>query len=423
MSAITDELDKITAALGALYALVLPESSHVIYVSAGASLQTAVDTAQDGAILVLEPGIYPGTLTLNRPITIRSAADVPAGRIQTATINTWIVGTDQGVIVTGPDVTLLGLGIKSSNPNQTLVDVTGPRFTLDRCGVLGGPDGQHRGVQLNGAGAALWGCVVDGCWLPGREAQAVAGWDGTRDIVISDCFLAGGSQAVLFGGADSSSADRVPTHIQIMHSTLTKDPGWAAKGAQVKCAFELKSAIDVSLTDCVLEYAGTSGGQGAYLILLTVRNQDGTAPWSTVQNVTIERCLCRYGGGCVNILGLDDHTTSVGMTNVTIRNVAFTNIDHLGPTGGNGRGIQFMGAPDRVTIEACTIEAQHLLSQMYFIAPAPTNLVLKNLKMSPSEYGLKIDDGGSGVAAVQAFAPDAVIQIAATDAGASGYPT
>jgi hypothetical protein len=91
---------------------------------------------------------------------------------------------------------------------------------------------------------------------------------------------------------------------------LSKNPAWYAQHVQIKNAFELKCAINVKLTNSILEYAGTSAGQGAYLIVLTPRNQDGGAPWSTVQNVLIENCIGRYAGGVAQFLGRDDGNES-----------------------------------------------------------------------------------------------------------------
>jgi hypothetical protein len=181
--------------------------------------------------------------------------------------------------------------------------------------------------------------------------------------------------------------------------------------------------VDFEMTDCVLEYGGISEGQGGYLILLSVRNQDGTAPWTTIQHVVIERCRARYGGSGIKILGQDDGQPSVRMTDVVIDNLYLSDLDPQGITGGDGRGVTFMGGADGVTIQHTTIEGTNLGSSMYMIAPWATALTLRNIRLPESAYGMKLDAGGSGVDAWLEAMPDAVIEdVSLTATGASDYP-
>ena len=46
-------------------------------------------------------------------------------------------------------------------------------------------------------------------------------------------------------------------------------------------------------------------GQNGFAILFTVRNQDGHAPWSTVEDVTLTNNILRHSSSAVNILGRD----------------------------------------------------------------------------------------------------------------------
>jgi len=60
----------------------------------------------------------------------------------------------------------------------------------------------------------------------------------------------------------------------------------------------------------VLEYS-RADAQNGIAILFTVRNQDGQAPWSVVQDVTFSNNVVRHAAGGVNILGVDDlHPTN-----------------------------------------------------------------------------------------------------------------
>jgi hypothetical protein len=91
--------------------------------------------------------------------------------------------------------------------------------------------------------------------------------------------------------------------------------------------------------------------------------------------------------------------------------------------GGDARGVCILGGPDALTMENITVEATYLGTSMYLIPPPyPTNMVLRNMKFSPSEYGMKIDGGGSGVDAWQAAMPDAIIELTPEDEGATDVP-
>src|SRR5581483_7829269 len=159
--------------------------------------------------------------------------------------------------------------------------------------------GQRRGIRAEGTATQIVRTYVGEIWRVGLETQAVGCSNGCNDLLIDDCTLMGAAQAFMAGGADSDSEAAMPQNITIRNSTLTKDPAWYTKHAQIKNALELKAAINVTVEDCLLEYAGISEGQGGYVIVLTPRNQDGHAPWSRVQNVLFNRCRARFGGGAV----------------------------------------------------------------------------------------------------------------------------
>jgi len=402
-----------------------PPAGNTIPVSAGTPLQPVIDGAPDWSVLVLEPGTYSGSLVLRKPVIVQPSVPVPDGRATAAGLGVIIVGgtDDDTISVLGDDVTLCGLTLRTPNKSRQLIGVTGRNVTIDRCSLLGDPDvGCHRGIMLNGAGALVNQCHVDNVFDIGRDTQAISGWDGTRDVVIDDCYLEAAGEVIMFGGADSTSPDRMPTNIRITNCTLTKNPAWYAKGAQIKNAFELKCAVNVVMENCILEYGGTAEGQGAYLILLSTRNQDGTAPWTTIQHVTITHCHCRHGGAGLKVLGRDDGQESVPMTDVVLDDVMFSDINP-DQYGGDARGVCILGGPDALVLQNITIEATRLGTTLYLIPPPyPTNLVLRNMKMSPSDYGMKIDGGGSGVEAWEAAMPDAVIELTPEDTGAADYP-
>jgi len=420
--------------------------ANTIKVPLGASLQAAIDSAPANSTLQLEDGTYPGAIRLTKALQFIGANPPAAGRATHDTAHSWITSSDTDTITvtnTTDPVKFTGIGFRNSNASGGLVNHLGSHLVLDRCVGLGDPtNGQRRGMIMNGSDWSVLGNYWDDIILSSKETVVLGGWDGTRDGLIDDCYLRGGSITVMFGGADSKSADRIPTNITIRNSTLTKNPAWFAAGRQIKNAFELKSAINVTMRGCILEYAGLAEGQGAYCLLFTVRNQDGTAPWSCVKNVLIENCTGRYCAGAISFLGFDDNHQSDILDNVTIRNCTFTDITRDGPwtytdaSGavhtGSGRVTLFNNAPAHVTLEALTFAPgpNANLQALGYFPPAnhtpklePVALTLRNWKYPPTTYGWKIDAGPLDTPPssthLQAYMPDLTYAITATDPGSS----
>src|SRR5262245_1697731 len=425
--------------------------SDVIYVKAGASIQAAVDGAPDGATIAIEPATYDEALILSRPVMLMPTTSMRHRRA-TGDASVWITSLGEAtILVQGNGITLAGLGIRNREASYDAVDITGSRVLVDRCTVRGDPaHGMRRGVLTHGATTKIFGCYVDDVFNVGRDSCCIGGWESGSEaparlrellrrapapanVLLDDRYLRGGAATIMYGGADTTDASKIPHHITITNSTLTKNPAWYAQGVQIKNAFELKCAEHVYMADCVLEYAGVSEGQAAYLIVLTVRNQDGGATWSCITDVVIERCLCRYGGGGVSFLGHDDVYASGPLSDVTLRNVKFTDLAVDGiwaqpPYYGAGRCVMFNNNPQHVTMDGITMEGTNMSALGYFAnePEQPTNLILQNWKYCATEYGWKIDSGGMDIppasANLQTLMPDLIYQVTANDAGAVDYP-
>lgn len=432
---ITDTIDAAVTLLAQVRVLATPPPDTRVYVPSGSNLQAAIDAAPDWATLALAPGIYEGTVTMPRPLALEPVADIPPGRAIESANGVWIngsAGIPKTLDIFGHDVAVRGIGIKSANPTANLVVFTGERMTLDRCTALGGVNGAHRGILLNGAGADILQCYIDEIWQKGTEAQAICGYDGTKDVLVDDCHLSGASQSLMLGGSDSLTPDRVPMNIRVRRSLLTKKLAWLAKGALLKTALEAKSVIGLHVSDCELENAGTSEGQGGYLIVLKALNQNGSAPWTRSTGILIERSTGRNAAGCISFVGNDGAFASETLASVTVRDMEFFDIDPaLYP--GPGRAFTFStsatggGAID-VTIERVKVHGKNMAAAVYFAtkaadtatyrAPRPVRLKLRDVQLPPSPYGLKIENSGipsaltpaAMVAALKTWAPDAVVE-------------
>lgn len=379
-----------------------------------ADIQSLLDALPAGSTLVLDPGTHTLAGPLTKPITLTTRRPLAPARAIDADV-TLISPT--GVVITAPDVTFRGVAVQCTDPTKNIVQALGARFTLDRGLITGSPTlGGRRGLAINSAGGRVLSSTIDQCWRPDTEGQAVLGWDGTSDWLFEDCLLGGASQSLMLGGADATTASRVPANVTIRHCDLVKRAEWGFRGAMQKTSFELKAGLGVTLSDCVFDGAGTGQGQGAYLMVLKSCNQDGHAPWSSTQHVVIERFTAKHGGGCVSFVGNDGANPSITMGSITLRDGTFSDIDPTLYPGSPGRGFTFQSAAIDVTLENIVVTAQNMAASMYLIGPPPKRLVLRNVQLPQSLYGVKIDGGPSLktpdqiVSGIKAWAPDAIVE-------------
>src|SRR6185369_7920203 len=82
------------------------------------------------------------------------------------------------------------------------------------------------------------------------------------------------------------------------------EPGYAGTAWTVKNLFELKNARRVRVEGNLFENNWVQAQIG-FAIVLTVRNQDGRAPWSVVEDVTFANNVVRASTSGVNIHGRD----------------------------------------------------------------------------------------------------------------------
>jgi hypothetical protein len=216
---------------------------------------------------------------------------------------------------------------------------------VDRCWLHGDPvKGSRRGVALHSS----WSAVIDSTLTDfkevGADSQAIAGWAGPGPYRIHNNTLEAAGENVMFGGADPAMAGLVPADIEITGNRMSKplawkadDPDYCGTAWSVKNLFELKNARRVRVEGNIFE-RNWAQAQNGFAILFTVRNQDGTAPWSTVEDVRFERNVVRQSGSGVNILGRDDAAPSGQAARIAIRNNLFTEI---GGEAWGGAGILF----------------------------------------------------------------------------------
>jgi len=355
---------------------------RTIQVPAHGDFQAALDEAEPGDLIALEKGAtYQGPFRLPRKegsgwIVIAARAAVaslprPGQRVGPSNASTMpkLVAASNSVIVTerrahhyrfigiefspAPgtflrDLVQLGL-------NETAAEDVPHHIIFDRCYLHGDAQkGTRRGIAMNSRATAVIDSYLSDFKEVGADSQAIAGWNGPGPFKIINSFLEAAGENVMFGGADPTIPELVPADIVIRGNHLAKPLRWQADDPRfegthwsVKNLFELKNARRVLVDGNVFEYNWPES-QNGFAILFTVRNQDGGAPWSVVEDVTFANNVVRHVASGVNVLGRDDIRPSQQTARIAIRNNLFVDV---GGRWGAGRLFQLLDGTVDVSID------------------------------------------------------------------------
>lgn len=343
-------------------------ASRIIRVPPGGNVQAAIEQANGGDIVELQAGaVYEGTVSLpNKPlsgfVTIRSsaAADLPpdkrvspAQRASMATISSGLFGRPAVQASNGAnhykfvgiEFTAVGklfnYGVVVLGGKETRPDTLPHNIEIDRCYVhSSGATVSRRGIALNSAATVVKNSYIEGFGFAGEETQGICGWTGTRNVSIINNYVEGGAENIMFGGADPANAELTPRDIEVRGNHLNKPAAWNGT-ATVKTLFELKNAKGVQFTGNLL----TNNWKGS-AFRITVRDQDGGAPFSTIEDVTIRDNIIDGAGEGINILGRDDTYPSQTLKRLTIENNLFLALGGVNGFEGSGYFIQVTDGED-----------------------------------------------------------------------------
>ena len=428
------------------------QSGRTIRVPEGGSLQAALNDAQPGDRILLEPrAVYRGPFRLPRKDGSRwivvspepgAGFPEPGRRVDPshARFMPKLVAANGPVIVAAPGAHHFRLvGLEIAPPEgvflRTLVELGGDHTSaaalphhiiVDRCYVHGDPGvGSRRGIALNSRHTAVIGSHLSDFKEVGADSQAIAGWNGPGPFTIANNYLEAAGENVMFGGADPSIPDLVPADIVVRDNHMAKplawridDPRFAGTAWTVKNLFELKNARRVLVEGNLFERNWVHA-QNGFAILFTVRNQDGGSPWSVVEDVTFENNIIRSAGGGINVLGHDDNHPSRQTQRIAIRNNLLSDI---GGMWGHGRVFQILDGTRGVTIDHNT--AFHTGTMLFGGDGRPhRDFVFQNNIMLAHEGGILGSGTGPGIPALQKYFPGAVIRRnLLVGADASVYP-
>jgi hypothetical protein len=359
---------------------------RTIQVRAGESLQRALDDAQPGDRILLQAGAtYHGPFRLpqkngNEWIVIASDElhRLPAGervapddarympRLVSASRH--VIAADSGAhhyrfagveIASARDVFLHNL-VELGSEHANLTEIP-HHLIFDRSYIHGDPrKGGRRGIAMNARDAAVINSYLSDFKEVGADSQAVSGWNGPGPLKLENNYLEAAGENVMFGGADPAVNGLVPGDIEVLRNHLSKPlrwkvghPSYEGSPWAVKNLFELKNARRVLIEGNLLEH-NWPHAQNGFAVLFTVRNQDGSAPWSAVEDVTFRNNVVRHAAAGFNILGRDDIHASRPTRRILIENNLMSDIG--GTWGGNGRLFQLLNGTSDVAIVRNTIE-------------------------------------------------------------------
>ena len=412
-----------------------------IAVPSDGDLQDALNVAQPGDVIVLEAGgVYPGPFTLPRK-TGDQWITVTSSRVRELPVGQRVGPSDaqkMAVLEGGHPSVLLAesgahhyrfVGLELRPTANTFMfnivdlgsDARSPgdiphHLIFDRCYLHGdSSQGTRRAVAMNGAHMAVVESYLADLKEEQNDSQALVGWAGPGPFKIVNNYLEAAGENVMFGGADPWLPGLVPSDIEIRDNDIARPWSWWPQHAghdgtrwTVKNLLELKNARRVLIQGNRFAHHWADAQQG-FSIVLTPRNQDGSAPWSRVEDITfVDNELHDIDSG-VNIAAFDDRHPEATLARVLIRNNLFAG---LGMTAGTGRAFQLLDGPPDVTIEQNTVV--HGLAPNSFMLfdgqPPGRGLVLRDNVLSHGLYGMFGVDVGAGNAALEAYAPDAIFE-------------
>jgi PKD repeat protein len=247
----------VSTVLAVLLGTLTSVEAATIYVAAGDSLQTALNSAQPGDTVVLQEGAeFAGNFVLPLKagtgwITVRTSAPdpvlPPAGvRIQPShapLLARLRSPNSAAALRTAPgahhwDIRYLefaanqnGYGdviqIGDGSSAQNSLDKVPHDIVLDHVYVHGDPlVGQKRGIALNASQVTIRDSYVSECKAVGQDTQAIGGWNGPGPYTIENNYLEAAGENFLLGGADPAIPGLVPDGVVFKRNFLSRPMSW-----------------------------------------------------------------------------------------------------------------------------------------------------------------------------------------------------
>lgn len=361
-------------------------SAATITVNSGGDLQAALNAAQPGDMILLQSGAtFTGNFYLplkagssTSYITIRSsaadstlpaagvrmtpsfAAYLPkirgAGSMQAfrakASTHHWkfqfleIIGNAQGI----NEVVQMGTG------SETTTAQLPHHITFDRVYIHGdAAKGARRALTLNTGSVTVRDSYINEIKQVGIETQCLGGWNGTGPYLIENNYLSAAGVNIMFGGATPKIPNLVPSDITIRRNLLTKNLAWRGSSYTVKGLFEVKNGQRIVVEGNRFEYTWEQDQKGYAITLMPWNN--GSAPWTVVQDVTIRNNRFDHIASGITIVGthrVNGVVVSKTSSRIAILNNLLTDVSKKNWGGHGAFLVSGSGAID-VTVDHNTV--------------------------------------------------------------------
>jgi hypothetical protein len=190
----------------------------------------------------------------------------------------------------------------------------------------------------------------------------------------------------------------------------------------VKNIFELKNAQQVTVEGNIFENIWQAGQYG-YALVLTPRNQGGTAPWVRVRDVTFVNNIVRHASGVLQLSGYDANDPSQQTQRITLRNNLFYDIDPQ-KWGGGAKAYLIGEGPADIVLDHNTLI--HTNSSVVYAYGTQTiaGFVYTNNISRHNAYGIMSEGGRPGQYTLNKYFPGANVTYNVLAGGpASSYPS
>src|SRR5215469_8532168 len=351
-------------------------------VTAGSSLQAALNKAKPGDTIVLQAGAtFTGPFSLPNKTSGSgwiyvvsshlSSLPAPGTRVGTANatnmpkilapnglsaINTVanshhfrFVGIE---FAPAPGTTQVYALVTIGNANTSSTTLP-HHIVFDRCYVHGNSNSNdRRGIEMDGAYVAVVDSYISGFQDSEvlADSQGLWAYNTTGPLQIRNNYIEAATENVLFGGADSREPGLVPTSIEIRDNHFYKPLSLIPTRYAMKNLLEFKAARRVLVAGNIFEN-NPAKSQNGFALLITPRN-GGRAPWTVTSDIAIVGNTFINVGSGFNIMGLDNFHPTLMTERILIRD----NI--VGVTGLNradGRAFEFIAGGGNYTIDHNTI--------------------------------------------------------------------
>jgi hypothetical protein len=403
-----------------------------LVVPAGGDLQSAINSAAPGDTIVVEAGAtYRGPFTLTPKggasyITIQSSrASEITGRVSPS--QTALLAKLRSNIVAEPVIKtsagahhyqLIGLDISTvaatdfvydlvrlGTSEQTDLASVPHHLIFDRVWIHGFETQEvQRGISLNTAETSIINSHISEIHAIATDTQAIGGWNGPGPFHLINNHREGAGENIMFGGSDPRIANLVPSDIEIRRNRFFKpltwkvgDPSYLGRHWAIKNHLELKNARRVTIDGNIFQN-NWADAQTGVPIVFTARNQDGNAPWSTVEDVTFTNNTLTNVQGGVNILKTSAESKGAITSRITIANNVF---DKMGLFDAfillnAPNGVQIIHNTVFKTGNAITMDADPG-------TPKGTGLVIRDNLFSEGGYGVFGSGIGEGTPGIDGY--------------------